>query len=164
VVVLAVLFFARLLYINNPSIRSIAKIPAAITSEKHNPEFIGPILISKTQKQYFNDLQNFFNKNTSIKDKIFIFSDEPMLYFLLNRDVASKYVLPYLAVLKPDREAIVLELKKNTPKYILYNMDVWSVDDINNIIRLPEVSRFVFSNYTLVKTIDGEGIYEINQK
>lgn len=162
VICLILLFFVRLLYINNPQIKKIAMIPWAVASSQTNPKFVGPILISESQIKYFRDLQNFIDNNTKIKDKIFILSDEPMLYLILNRDNATKYVLPYLADLKPMRNELVREIKNNKPKFILYNRKVWSVDNISNLIRLPEAIQYINQNYSEFKTIDNVKIYKLN--
>ena len=85
-----------------------------------------------------------------------------MLYLILNRDNATKYVLPYLANLKPMREDLTAELKTNKPKFVLYDRSSWVVDDINNIVRLPEVELYIFQNYSKINTINNINIYKIN--
>ncbi len=161
---LIMFFIARLLYINNPQIKNIAKLPHALTVNKANPGYIGPILISQKQEKYFKDLKAYFTVNTTPKDDLFILSDEPVLYFILNRDDATIYDLPYIADLKSMREKMLSELKTAKPKYILYNKHAWAVDEINNVVRLPEISNYIFGNYTLITTIDGEGVYKFNNE
>lgn len=155
-------FILRVVYINHPQIIKITKIPTAIINTPMNPNRIGPIHISKDQMRVFTDLQNFIDQNTTQNDQIFFFTDEPMMYLILNRDNATKYVLPYAGNLKPMREDMVNDLKKNKPKYIFLDKTAWDVDNINNETRLPEVINYIKENYVVNKEIDKVIIYKIN--
>lgn len=156
------IFYLRYLYINHPQIENIVHISSAVMHSPQNPKFVGRILISKSQAKLFTDIQNFTNQNSSAKDSIFIFSDEPGLYLVLNRDNATKYVVPFGSNLKPMRIDLVNELKDNHPKFILIDKNAWDVDGVSNFRRLPEVINYIKQNYKVFKTIDGISFYTAN--
>jgi len=156
------LLFFRLFYLNHPQIIKTLHIPSAIATTPKNPKYVGPIHISDEQRRYFGNLQNFMENASTPHDKIFIFTDEPMLYLIVNRDNATKYVLPFAAVTKTMREDMVNDLKKNRPKYILINNNAWHIDGISNEKRLPEVVQHIRHNYTKTRVIDGFIIYRHN--
>jgi len=154
------LYFLRLIYVNHPQIQKIIDIPSAIVSKPVNPEFVGPILISNSQKNFFLDLQGYMNKNSNKNDNIFIFTDEPMLYLILNRNNATRYVLPYAANTISMRLDLINSLIVNKPKFILIDNKAWAVDGINNEVRLPEVIKYIKSNYKEVENVDGISIFK----
>jgi len=157
------IFSLRYLYVNHPQIENIIHIPSAVINTPNNPQFIGRIVISKKQQKLFGDLQSFVDDNSSPKDNIFVFSDEPALYLILNRDNATKYVVPFGSNLKSMRIDMLNELKNNDPKFILIDKNAWNVDDISNVKRLPEIVIYIKQNYALFKTVDGVMFYR-NEK
>ena len=86
-----------------------------------------------------------------------------MLYLILNRDNATKYVLPYAANLQSMRDSMLQDLKKNKPALIYVDKNAWPVDGINNFIRLPEIAQYIYANYRIINTIDGVQILKNNR-
>ena len=115
---------------------------------KNSPEYVGNIFISKQQSESIRLIQNFVDKNTSVKERIFFFSNEPAMYLFVNRLSPTRFDLPEVANTKEKRLEIVRALEKNKTKYIVEDTKAWSVDDINNRARLPEVVEYIQKNYS----------------
>ncbi len=155
------LIFTRLLYMNNPQIRKALYLPTVVfENHSNNARHVGPISISEEQNKYLVDLQTYFNKNSTQEDEIFIFSNLPMLYLILDRQNATSFSLPYLANVKSSRGKLLSELMINKPKFIIFDPTVYEVDEIGNVIRLPEVKKYIDENYKLETKINTAYIYK----
>lgn len=124
---------------------------------------VQPLSISQTQAYDIIKLQDFINKNTQETDQIFIFNNLPALYFLLNRENATRYDLPLLANSQDKRFEIVSSLINNPPKFIIKNKKAWAVDEVNDEDRLPEIVDFIKQNYHQSNTIESFVIFSKNK-
>jgi hypothetical protein len=141
------IFSIRLISIYRPHFKDIPKIPEEVLANRYNIPYLGPIVISKKQAESFLLFQKFVDSHTKMQDKIFIFSNDPMLYFLADRLGPTKYDLTEVANTKEERLALLHDLMLNKPKYIFYDTQSYSVDGLSNYTRLPEVASFIKSNY-----------------
>lgn len=154
-----VLFFVRVISIFRPQFHKIIDIPAAIFTQKNNPEKVGHILISDNQKQYIKEMQTFIWKNTTSRDSVYFLTNEAMMYMLANRTNPSRYDLPFVAHTLEKRLEVLEDLKKNRPKYIFADKKAWSVDEVSNQQRLPEVMNYINSSYKPCKNIMSTQVY-----
>jgi len=149
-------FLLRLVLINRPQIKEIIKIPRAALAVKNNPDRVGSVLISSSQKKYIKDIQDYILKNTTKKDYVFFLNDEPMMYFFLDRVNPTRYDLPFLANTLEKRLELLSDLNNKKPKYIIEDRKVWAVDGINNRTRLPEVLKYIGQKYKQCDLIDNQ--------
>lgn len=108
---------------------------------------VGAITISKEQAKDIRLMQEYINRTTRKKDTIFLFNNMPGWYFLLDRENATKYDFPLLALLKRDRLELVAMLEKNNPVYIIEDLNAWPVDEVSDRQRMPEVLNYMNKNY-----------------
>lgn len=110
--------------------------------------------ISPSQKKYFDSVLNYVDARTTRDDTVFILQDEPGLYVIVNRLNATRFDLPYFANSENLRLEVLYEIKQKRPKIIVWSPKAWSVDEISNWQRLPEVVSYINKNYRSVK-VDG---------
>ncbi len=126
------------------------KIPDAIAAARihdSNPPGVGNILISKEQEKNIKIIQNFIRENTSTQEKIYFLSNNPGLYFLVNRVSPSRFDLPGTANTRDRRVELVKDLENDKTKYIIEDTNAYLVDGISNRTRLPEVMDYIRLNY-----------------
>ena len=102
---------------------------------------------AKEQAKDIRLMQEYINRTTRKKDTIFLFNNMPGWYFLLDRENATKYDFPLLALLKRDRLELVAMLEKNNPVYIIEDLNAWPVDEVSDRQRMPEVLNYMNKNY-----------------
>ena len=126
-----------------------------------NPDRVGFLNISDSQKRKIIFFQKFVDKNTKKQDYIFLFNDEPSIYMLVDRVNPTMFDLPFIGNTLSKRQDIVSSLRRNSPKYIFIDMDVWAIDGISNFRRLPEVYTYIGKNYSYVATIENVKILKL---
>jgi hypothetical protein len=149
---LILLFFGlRLLYINHPQISMNLKALASFIQNK--PEG------ATKQQVYLNSVLSFADMYVRGNESVYIISNEPVLYMLMNKPNPTRYDLPYIVITKDKRLEVLSQLIANPPTYIMENTNEWDVDGISNRQRMPEVSTFVDNNYREVKNLGGLRVY-----
>ncbi len=121
---------------------------------------VAPLAISQKQSSDVTMLQAFMNNNTKPSDTMYVFNNIPALYFLLDRENATKYDLPLLAFSKEKRLEIVSSLEKNKPLYVIEDKNAWAVDEVSDIKRMPEVFSYIKKNYIKSNQINHFTIYK----
>jgi MFS family permease len=155
------LFLIRVVKINLPATQSNLN---HIFTERRiaTTRSVGSIAIPKDQDMYFNELDRYFKKQNK-NSKIFILSNEPVLYFILKKDNPTRYDLPFIAMTKEKRYEIVSDLHASEPDFILYNTSDWPVDEVSNRRRLPEIVQFINQNYKKEALIESTIVYKRNE-
>ena len=161
VVALILIYFVRILYLNNPMIRKAINPYTYMSQRSINPDRVGFLNISNSQKRKIIFFQKFVDKNTEKQDYIFLFNDEPSIYMLVDRVNPTMFDLPFIGNTLSKRQDIVSSLRRNSPKYIFIDMDVWAIDGISNFRRLPEVYTYIGKNYSYVATIENVKILKL---
>ena len=94
---------------------------------------------------------------TSSKDKIYLWANQPSIYFLSNRAPATKYITAF-HVLRSDsaKKNVMQDLRKGEPTYIL-------VDD-KGPQPFPKLDSFIQRRYNLFAVSESYAIYELNKK
>lgn len=138
-----ILFVARIVFISHPVISS------AISSN---------YLALKTEESH-SQLKKFVETTTNNNDTIFILSDEPGLYFCVDRSNATRYDLPFIANSKEKNVELLDDLAANNPVLIIENTKAWSVDDLDNRMRISGISLYINKNYSKCANIGSYQIY-----
>lgn len=146
-IVIICLFSARVISIYRPHFSKVLSLPQAFVSTKNSPKYVGNVTISSSQTKAILTLQNFIDKNTKLTDAVFFFNNEPMMYLLVNRDNPTRYDLPEVAITKEKRLEMLNDLIKNRTRYIIDDTQAWSVDNVSNRQRLPEVYEYMQKVY-----------------
>ncbi len=155
------LYIARILYLNNPMIRSSLNISSYFSSQFGSIDRVGMLNISPSQTRKIIFYQNFVSKNTTSSDYIFLFDDEPSIYMLVDRVNPTKFDLPFVGNRMEKRIDIIKDLTSKKPKYVFIDNDAWPVDGISNKVRLPEVYNFIKIHYSLMDIRENVEIYKL---
>ena len=158
------LFVLRLLAINRPEIIKKFTFPFSVSLFKQNPVRFGPMSVSSVQEQQLSIIQNYILQQTTEKDNIFLFSNEPVVYMLVDRINPTRYDLPFVANPLEKRLELIFDLTRNPPRYIIENQKSWAVDGVSNRQRLPEVYEYLEKQYHKTAVIGNYIVYEINRQ
>jgi hypothetical protein len=108
-----------------------------------------------------NDLDNLvkhIDENTSINNSIFVFPQEPEIYFLANRNNCTSFDTPISFFTEKYQKQIISEIVKNNPKMVIYNKGANNKDLIK--INLGEVDKYINSNFKTIKTFGNEDVMQ----
>jgi hypothetical protein len=91
----------------------------------------------------------YIKSHTDQNDKIFIFSLEPLYYYLTDRENSSRFYISWFADPQPYTNELLGELKKNPPRLIVYEGPPASEisDGVPMKDRMPEVNKWLLQNY-----------------
>lgn len=103
-----------------------------------------------------DSLVRFIDSNVSKNEPIFVFPQEPELYFLTDRKNSTSFDTPLAFYTLSYQQQMVEELKINPPKLIIY-MEKFSSAGFTNDT-LHEVNRYILDNYKVVKPFGEEGV------
>lgn len=78
---------------------------------------------------------------------ILMFPNEPIYYFLFNITPPSRYVMSYFAVTRGMRQEMVESLERRKPRYVIYNAGTWRIDNIPEVVQVPEVLEYLRNTY-----------------
>lgn len=106
----------------------------------------------RTERLYF--LEDYIKNHSNSKDQIFIWGNEPDLYFLTNRIPATPYLTAYHILSVPGAKENTLNiLNSNKPKYIV---------TISNLSEhLPEIETIIENDYRYEIDFKGATIYHL---
>jgi hypothetical protein len=106
------------------------------------------------EADYLEEISKYIIKNTKEKEPIFIFSNEPIFYFLTNRPNATRFHLIAFAITTEHRKEIIKDLKRVKPRYIIYSPHNCIIDNIPHEKIAPKVANYIRKNYTVVEIFD----------
>ena len=90
------------------------------------------------------------------EDTIYLWANQPSIYFLSGRSGASKYITAFhVSGSDPAKKEVVQDLRKNEPKYIIV--------DEKGPKPFPELDTFIHSRYNLFVISENFLIYVLNQ-
>jgi hypothetical protein len=99
-----------------------------------------------------NQITNYIKHNSSKKDSLFVFTQQPIYYYLTDRPNPSRFYIPWFADPSKLSTELLRDLKHNPPKIILYtisNGEGWDKPDGYTMAeRAPEVDSWIRANYT----------------
>ncbi|HEC16647.1 MAG TPA: hypothetical protein ENI99_08790 [Sedimenticola sp.] len=92
-------------------------------------------------------IQRFLEKRTKPEDYVYFFPNEAVYYFLFNRKNPTRYASPYIAITAEHRKELVAGLERNRPRYVVYSLKTWRMDEIRETIQAPEVVEYLRRTY-----------------
>ncbi len=97
------------------------------------------------------DVTSFIKDNSTSSDKLFVFTAQPLYYYLTNRQNPSRFFITWFADPQQYTNELLASLKKNPPKYIIYssNTQYDTIDGIKIQDRVPEVDAWIKANYSV---------------
>jgi hypothetical protein len=105
-------------------------------------------------------VRDYLLANTTKKDKIFVFDNTAVYYYLAQRDNPTRYYTAWFGIGDKYQQEIRTDLQKNPPKYILYCDNLCDkIDGLTNADKLPLVYQWILKNYHLEKIIGSVQIY-----
>ena len=78
---------------------------------------------------------------------VYFFPNEPLYYFLFNRRNPTAFNTSYLAATRKQRLEIIADLEKNMPRFVIYSLATWRIDDIPEEVQEPEVVAYLHEKY-----------------
>ncbi|OGL39029.1 MAG: hypothetical protein A3C43_06760 [Candidatus Schekmanbacteria bacterium RIFCSPHIGHO2_02_FULL_38_11] len=118
------------------------------------------------QANHFEKVISYISKKTDYNEPVFIFPQQAVYYFLADRVNPTRYCLGYLAITKKMREEAIRDLIQNGTKKIIYELDQ-EIDGISGEEYSPELSEYIFENYTIMDKIDNTLIlrpFNVNER
>lgn len=142
------IFLGRLISIYRTHFNTISQAVSYAYNKKDPPPNVGGIQIPQEQKNDIIQIQKFIWSNTASNDEIFFLSNNPGLYYLVDRISPTRFDLPEVANTKNKRLEIISDLEKDKTKYVIDYEKAYKVDGISNQVRLPEVIKYIEKNYS----------------
>ena len=93
---------------------------------------------------------------TNPDDTVYVWANQPAIYFLADIKPASKYITAF-HVLGSDsaKKEVIQDLRKNSPEYIIVDND--------GPVTFQELDSFLHSRYNLFANSENFSVYELNQ-
>jgi hypothetical protein len=113
----------------------------------------GGILYNCNTAKSLIKIKDFLDRNTNEGEFVYFFPNEAVYYFLFNRNNPTSFALSYFAISLEQRKKLISELEKNKPKYIIYSLKTWRVDNILEIVQVPEIVNYINNNYDLYRDL-----------
>lgn len=145
------------------SIFRFSLVPDLASISFQKIERVYPFFTTKEQANDLSQLNNFFKSNNAQKKSIFIISNSPGMYFLLDQKNSTKYDLPLLAGHVERRYDLINELNDKPPEFVVEDVSAWAVDGVSDKLRMPEIFSFIQKNYKVLKFVGHYKIYKLNQ-
>jgi hypothetical protein len=130
-------------------------IPGRLSSQAHNepvPWRLGYFSPFAIDLAVFSDLERTLDTFLEPRDRVFDFSNNPMLFhYLLDRRPSTRYFHVSMAIRKHTQADLVEELERDPPKLVVFSsspavgLPWW--DGIANQVRHYDVSRYVLDHY-----------------
>lgn len=89
----------------------------------------------------------FLEEHTRPGDPVYFFPNEALYYFLFDRSNPTRYAIAYFAVTAEQRRELVADLERVKPRYVVYSLATWRVDDIPEGRQVPEVTAYIRTRY-----------------
>lgn len=96
-----------------------------------------------------DDLVAYIQSSTQTSDKIFVYPWSPELYFLTDRNNATKFDTPYAFFTNSYQEEMVNEIKTNKPILVIYNPQMKFAGMVP--YSLPIINEYIKQNFVSVK-------------
>jgi hypothetical protein len=130
-------------------------VPGRLSSAAHYEPFpprIGYLNPLATDMKIFSDLDRTLDTYLEPGDRLFDFSNNPMLFhFLLERRPSTRYFHVSMAIRKHTQSDLVEELERRPPKLVVFSSNTAfglpSWDGIANQVRHYDVSQYILDHY-----------------
>jgi hypothetical protein len=130
-------------------------VPGRLSSAAHYepvPPRLGYMNPLATDLTIFSDLDRTLDSYLEPGDRLFDFSNNPMLFhFLLDRRPSTRYFHVSMAIRKQTQSDLVEELERHPPKLVVFSSNTAfglpSWDGISNQVRHYDVSQYILDHY-----------------
>ena len=136
--------------------QTFGKLPGIYPSYT-NPRF-GITPYPGTDTKMEESMITYITENTSYSDPIFVFTHNPELYFLTNRNNATKYDTPLMYIDESHQREMIIQLQSTKPKLIIYNPS--STISETNVEYFANVNNFILENYEEIQEFGDWSILE----
>ncbi len=101
----------------------------------------------------FEEVTRYVATHTLPDEPIIAFPNESAYYFFTDRPNASRYPMAYVATRRDARLEMVSAWQKNKPRYVIYSLGTWRVDDIPERLLVPELYEYLQASYAIQERI-----------
>ena len=130
-------------------------VPGRLSATAHFEPFsprLGYMNPLATDLTIFSDLKRAMDTYLGPRDRLFDFSNNPMLFFyLLDRRPSTRYFHVSMAIRKNTQADLIKELERRPPKLVVFSSSpafgLPSWDGISNQVRHYDVSQYILDHY-----------------
>jgi hypothetical protein len=130
-------------------------VPGRLSATAHLEPFsprLGYMNPLATDLTIFSDLRRALDTYLGPRDRLFDFSNNPMLFFyLLDRRPSTRYFHVSMAIRKHTQADLIKELERRPPKLVVFSSSpefgLPSWDGISNQVRHYDVSQYILDHY-----------------
>lgn len=147
---LPILFAATLFFpVNNVSSSSLSIIPSinlrAVADFRRMPGRPNSYWVPSNVA----NVADYIKKNTKPTDSIFVFTQQPIYYYLTQRNNPTRFYIPWFADPQPLTNEMLADLKRTPPKIVVFNSgSSWDAPDgFTESEMSPEVADWIKKNY-----------------
>lgn len=99
----------------------------------------------------------YIKEVTAPTDPIFVFTQQPLYYYLTNRSNPTRYYIPWFADSNQLEQELLTSLQKQNPKLIVYSSGTFwdNIDGFSMQQRTPAVDQWILENYPQTTAIGG---------
>jgi hypothetical protein len=132
-----------------------ADVPGRLSATAHFEPFsprLGYMNPLATDLTIFSDLKRVLDGYLGPRDRLFDFSNNPMLFhYLLDRRPSTRYFHVSMAIRKHTQSDLIKELERRPPKLVVFSSSpafgLPSWDGISNQVRHYDVSQYILDHY-----------------
>jgi hypothetical protein len=134
---------------------TVGDVPGRLAATAHNEPFsprLGYMNPLATDLKIFSDLERTLDTYLGPRDRLFDFSNNPMLFhYLLDRRPSTRYFHVSMAIRKHTQSDLIKGLERRPPKLVVFSSSpafgLPSWDGISNQVRHYEVSQYILDHY-----------------
>ena len=107
----------------------------------------GGVIVPRAAAERLRALVAFANDNSAVQDYVLDLSNQPALYFFLQRRNPTRfYQVPLMA---PFQDEVIRSLTEHPPRFVVFSSGNWldRIDHIPNAERIPDVWQWVSARY-----------------
>ncbi len=112
----------------------------------------------ETSPKEMDDLVSFVDSHVNKNENIFVFPQEPEIYFLTDRNDATSFDTPMTFYTLHYQNQMIKELSEKPPKLIIYRAKYQTQSFTNDT--LHEVNEYILKNYKVIETFGKESVME----
>jgi hypothetical protein len=134
---------------------TVGEVPGRLSATAHYepfPPHIGYLNPLATDFKIYSDLERTLDAYLGPRDRLFDFSNNPMLFhYLLERRPSTRYFHVSMAIRRHTQADLVNELERRPPKLVVFSSSTafglpdW--DGISNQVRHYDVSEYILDHY-----------------
>jgi hypothetical protein len=112
------------------------------------------VFFERKDTRDFVKIGNFLAANTRPGSFVYFFPNEPLYYFLFNRRNPTEFNTSYLAATRKQRVQLIADLEEKRPRFVIYSLDTWRIDNIPEETQEPEVVAYLHQKYRMYRDME----------